>query len=84
MITPLRDRVIIKPDEETEEVAKGGILVARASVLKPVNRGVVELVGTAVKEVKKGDKVIYSPYHYEEFDEGRIIVAEEDVWAIVK
>ncbi len=86
MITPLRDRILIRPNKR-EEVTKGGIVLDATVASEPIKQGVVDEVGKGVKEVKKGDMVIYSPYHYENFDEDaygkRIIIAEEDVWAIV-
>lgn len=48
-----------------------------------VRRGVVVEVGNTVKDVKKDDRIMYSPFHYDAVDDGNIIIAEEDVWAIL-
>lgn len=81
MLTPLSKRVLIKPNIKTEEV-KSGIIVQTAGV-KQKTEGVVIEVGKDVTEVKKGDKVIFSPFHYEEISEEVVVIDIEDVWAVV-
>jgi co-chaperonin GroES (HSP10) len=75
----LRDRLIVRPDKPKTEDASGLTLVTE----EKVKRGIVEEVGGGVKDVKKGDHIMYSPFHYDEVDEGTIIIAEEDVWAVL-
>jgi chaperonin GroES len=66
-ITPLGDRVIVKPIETDEEV-KGGIIIPDSAKEKPTSAEVLAL-GTGKKDgetheftVKVGDKVIISKY----------------------
>lgn len=81
MLKPLKDMVVAvveKPLEKTES----GILLGEAKE-KPVYAE-VESVGPEVKDVKKGDKIIYKEYAGTNLKvEGReyIIVKEEDVLA---
>jgi len=80
-LKPLKDRlvaVIEKPLEKT----KSGILLGEAKE-KP-NYAIVESVGPEVKEVKKGDKIVYKEYSTTEVkleDKDYIILKEEDVLA---
>ncbi len=78
----LKDRLIVRPDK-AEEKTEAGIILATASVGKNIKRGIVEEVGTDVKHVKKDDKIVYSPFHYDQYTDETIIIAEEDVWAIL-
>lgn len=83
MLKPLKDRIVAiieKPLEKT----KSGILLGEAKE-KPAY-AVVESVGPEVKEIKKGDKIIYKEYSTTEVkidDKSYIIVKEEDVLATV-
>lgn len=80
-LKPLKDRIVAvveKPLEKTE----AGILLGEAKE-KPAY-AVVESVGPEVKEVKKGDKVVYKEYSASDFKiDGKdyIILKEEDVLA---
>lgn len=62
MFKPLNDRLLIQPDETTNET-EFGILLASAKE-RPVT-GVV-VVGT--KLAKKGDKVLFSKFGYDEIE----------------
>lgn len=75
----LRDRLIVKPDAPRGETSEGLSTISQDNV----KRGTVVEVGKDVKDVMKGDHIIYSPFHYDPVDEGNIIIAEEDVWAIL-
>eukprot|EP01024_Parvocaulis_polyphysoides_P057337 TRINITY_DN6094_c0_g1_i3.p3 TRINITY_DN6094_c0_g1~~TRINITY_DN6094_c0_g1_i3.p3 ORF type:complete len:224 (-),score=51.20 TRINITY_DN6094_c0_g1_i3:180-827(-) len=82
-VSPVGDRVYVKIDKE-EETSVGGILIPTAAQKKP-NRGTVEVVGN-VKEVKTGDKVIYSKYAGTELDvqeQSYILLKEGDVVGIL-
>jgi len=93
-LTPLNDRVIVKPKEALEK-SKGGVyLPETASKEKPIE-GVVISVGpgkttengTRVPlEVKKDQKVIFSKYSGTEIkidDENYLILKEDDILAII-
>ncbi|MBO7718014.1 co-chaperone GroES [Candidatus Saccharibacteria bacterium] len=80
-LKPLSDRVVavvLKPLEKT----KSGILLGEAKE-KPAYAE-VESVGPEVKNVKKGDKIVYKEYSTTEIKlDGKdyIILKEEDVLA---
>lgn len=91
-LTPIGDRVVIKPEPE-EGKTKSGIVLPDASKEKP-SEGTVVAVGSGrvldngqkvQPEVKIGDRVIYSKYGGTEVKlEGDeyIILAERDILAI--
>jgi len=92
-ITPLGDRVLVKP-LEGEEVSKGGIVLPDTAKEKPqegeviaVGSGRVLEDGTKVAmEVKKGDRVLYGKYAGTEIkvgNEDHLILSERDVLGIM-
>jgi chaperonin GroES len=84
MLKPLADRVVIKRIE-TESKTASGIVLPDAAKEKPEEGEVIE-VGKDVKEVKKGDRVVFSKYSPTEFkkdSEELLIVKEEDILAII-
>lgn len=87
-VTPLHDRVIIKP-AAAEEKTSGGIIIPDTAKEKP-QRGVVVAAGTGKKDepmtVKVGDNVLYGKYAGTEIQiEGSdlLIMRESDILAIV-
>lgn len=92
-LTPLHDRVIVKPSEP-EEVTKGGIIIPDTAKEKPqqgtiiaVGKGKITDDGKVQKlEVKKDDKVLYGKYSGTEINingEEYLIMRESDIFAIV-
>ena len=92
-LTPLADRVIIKPSE-AEETTKGGIILPDTAKEKPIEGTVVAAGpgkvtddGKTVKMgVKVGDKVLYGKYSGTEVTVGGeeySIMRESDIFAIV-
>jgi chaperonin GroES len=92
-LTPLADRVIIKPSE-AEETTKGGIILPDTAKEKPIEGTVVAAGpgkvtddGKTVKMgVKIGDKVLYGKYSGTEITvegEELLIMRESDIFAIV-
>ena len=90
-LTPLRDKVIVKP-APAEEKTKSGIVLPDSAKEKPVE-GTVIAVGTGEisngqrfpLEVKVGDKVIYSKYGGTEVkvdNEEYVILSERDILAV--
>ena len=80
---PLKDRIVAVVEKPLEKT-KSGILLGEAKE-KPAY-AVVESVGLEVKEVKKGDKIIYKEYSQSEIkmdEKDYVIVKEEDVLAIL-
>ena len=91
-VSPLADRVVIRPLEEAEQM-RGGLYIPDTAKEKP-QQGEVLAVGPGrfekgehVKmEVKVGDKVLYGKYSGTEVtinDETLLIVKESDVLAVV-
>ena len=84
MLKPLADRIIIKRLEAEEKTASGIVLPDSAKE-KP-EQGEVIACGKDVKEVKKGDKVIFGKFSLTEVkvgDKEYSVIKEEDVLAIV-
>ncbi len=87
-ITPLHDRVIVKPGA-AEEVTSGGIIIPDTAQEKPM-RGTVVAVGPGKPEepttVKVGDIVLYGKYAGTEImieGEPHLIMRESDILGIV-
>lgn len=87
-ITPLHDRVIIKPAAAEEKTA-GGIIIPDTAKEKP-QRGTVIAAGPGKKDdpvtVKKGDTVLYGKYSGTEIridGQDLLILREADILAIV-
>ncbi|MBI2798393.1 co-chaperone GroES [Candidatus Saccharibacteria bacterium] len=84
-IQPLGDRVVLE-QVELEEKTAAGIILPDSAKEKP-SEGKVLAVGTEVKEVKAGDRVLYSKYGPTEVKvDGKelMIVKEEDILAVMK
>ncbi len=93
-LSPLADRVIVKP-LEAEEKTKGGIILPDTAKEKPIE-GTVVAAGpgrvsddgkTIALTVKVGDKVLYGKYSGTEVTvdgEDYLIMRESDIFAIVK
>jgi len=67
-VTPLEDRVVVRPDEDTETM-RGGLYIPDTAKEKPTQGEVVAVgagrveKGTRVPiDVKVGDKVLYGKY----------------------
>ena len=93
-VTPLHDRIVVKPDED-EKVSAGGILIAPKATEKSV-LGTVLAIGTGKYmdngqfreiKVKVGDRIVFGKnagapikLHGDEV----VIMREEEVLAILK
>ena len=80
-IKPLADRVVAKKEAETKTTASG-ILLGEAK--EKSNLAVIESVGPDVKEVKKGNRIIYRDYSATEIkidNEEYLVIKEEDILA---
>ena len=87
-ITPLHDRVVVKPAPAEEKTA-GGIIIPDTAKEKP-QRGTVVAAGLGKKDepmiVKVGDTVLYGKYSGTEISvEGRdfLIMRESDIFAVI-
>ncbi len=93
-LTPLHDRVLVRP-AQPEEVTKGGIILPDTAKEKPM-QGEVIAVGpgkigedgkTVAMQVAAGDKVLYGKYSGTEINvdgEDMLIMRETDIFAVVK
>ena len=84
-IEPLADRVVAVREEAKTQTASG-IYLPDSSKEKPVV-AVVQAVGSEVKHVKVGDRIVYKEYSTTDLkinDTDFLIVREEDVLATVK
>lgn len=93
-IKPIRDRILVLPEEQETKTA-GGILIPDNAKEKPM-KGKVVAIGTGkVTEdgsivplvIKEGDTVVYSKFSGTEVkveNEPHIILTEDDVIAIVE
>jgi chaperonin GroES len=92
-LTPLHDRVIVRP-AAPEEKSKGGIIIPDTAKEKPmqgqivaVGTGKVAEDGTVTKlTVKVGDTVLYGKYSGTEISiegDDMLIMRESDIFAVV-
>ncbi len=87
-ITPLHDRVIVKPAPAEEKTA-GGIIIPDNAKEKP-QRGTVIAAGPGKKDepmtVKSGDTILYGKYAGTEVShegEDYLIMRESDILAVI-
>lgn len=87
-ITPLHDRVIVKPAPAEEKTA-GGIIIPDTAKEKP-QRGTVVAAGPGKKDepmtVKSGDSILYGKYSGTEVSfegEDYLIMRESDILAVI-
>jgi len=93
-LTPLHDRIIVKP-APAEEVTKGGIIIPDTAKEKPL-QGKITAVGKGrtddngkliPMQLKVGDNVLYGKYAGTEITidgEELLMMKENDVFAIVE
>ena len=89
-IRPLADKVIVKPDEVSENQTSGGIIIPDTAKEKP-QRGKVVAAGPGDEEnpmhVKVGEKVLYSKYGGNELEyegEKYLIMSQSEIYAVIK
>lgn len=85
-IRPLKERVVVKYSEEEMEKTAGGIYVPDVAKEKP-QKGVVEAVGSEVKEVKVGNTVLFDKYSGSKIKIDNVeylIIKEEDILGIIE
>jgi len=95
-IQPIGDRVLVKPEEASDEKSPGGIIIPDTAAKEKPERGKVVAVGPGKRgddnelipvAVKVGDTVMFSKYGYDEVkigDEEYYIVAESNILAVIK
>jgi chaperonin GroES len=88
MFRPLNCRILIKPDKLEKETASG-IIIATKNEERPVT-GLVILDGEIVENgkvgiIKKGDRVIFSKFGYDEVEIGKelyYVVSSDNILGI--
>ena len=84
-LNPLADWVVAEPEEAVTKTASGLYLPDKAAE-KPKSAKVLK-VGSKVKEIKPGDRIVYKSYSTTEVkidNKEYILVKEEDILATVK
>jgi chaperonin GroES len=82
---PLKDRVFVKYTEDAEKTA-GGLYIPDSAKEKP-QKGLVEAVGSEVKEVKVGNTILFDKYSGSKVNidsNEYLIIKEEDILGIVE
>lgn len=91
-IVPLGNRVLVKPDdEERGKKTSGGIYLPDNATEKPAT-GTVESIGYGHRDngelipvaVQPGARVYYSKYGGVTIEDGRILMREDDILAIIE
>jgi chaperonin GroES len=82
---PLKDRVFVKYTDEAEKTA-GGIYIPESAKEKP-QKGIIEAVGSEVKEIKVGDIILFDKYSGSKVNIDNneyLIIKEEDILGIIQ
>jgi len=82
---PLKDRVFVKYSEEAERTA-GGLYIPESAKEKP-QKGIIEAVGSEVKEIKVVDIILFDKYSGSKINIDNneyLIIKEEDILGIIQ
>lgn len=86
-IIPLGKRVLVEPISKEEKTSAGIILPDTVEKEQPEQGKVVEIGKGVEIDLKKGDKVVFSKYGFDEVkigDKEYYILEEEKVLAVIK
>jgi chaperonin GroES len=95
-IMPLGDRVVVKPEDSSDEKSPSGIIIPDTAKKEKPETGFVVAVGPGKHgddnkmipvSVKVGDRVMFSKYGFDEVkleDEEYYIVSESSILAVFK
>ena len=78
----LRELVLIELID-SDETWDGGIILKTEHAKTPPPQGKIIEVGPDVREVKVGQTVIYGKHAAQELEEGKVMVCESDIIAIL-
>lgn len=90
-LTPIEDKVIIKPIKDAETTTSSGLIIQSSKDDKP-SEGIVVAVGPGlvfpngekmVLDLKVGDKVVYSKYSGTEVED-MLVVPYKDIFAVIE
>jgi chaperonin GroES len=83
-VKPLKDRLFVRYSEE-EDKTPGGLYIPDSAKEKP-QKGIVEEVGSEVKDIKVSDRILFDKYSGSKItidDIEYLIIKEEDVLGIL-
>lgn len=86
MLTPLKDRVLVRPIAE-EDRTKSGLYLPENRSKEPPKFAEVVAVGTYHDTVKKGDKVLLAPFagtEVKQDGETLLLVEAVDIFAVLE
>ncbi|PJE74409.1 MAG: co-chaperone GroES [Candidatus Taylorbacteria bacterium CG10_big_fil_rev_8_21_14_0_10_41_48] len=95
-VTPLGDRVLVKPYLSVDETSPSGIIIPDTAQKEKPEQGKVIAVGEGKRNekgdvlpmrIKEGDTVMFSKYGFDEIkidDEEYYIVSESNILAVIK
>lgn len=95
-IQPLGDRVLVKPEDTSDEKSPSGIIIPDTARKEKPERGVVVAIGPGRRtdrgeivpmNVQVGDTIVFSKYGYDEVkieEEDYYILAESNILAVIK
>jgi chaperonin GroES len=84
-VRPLKDRLFVRYSEE-EEKTPGGLYIPDSAKEKP-QKGIVQAVGSEVKDIKVNDRILFDKYSGSKItidDVEYLIIKEEDVLGILE
>lgn len=85
MIKPIKELIVVQPDQELEKT-KSGIYIPEQAKEKQ-QKGTVISVGGQVREIKPGDKILFGKYSGSEVEVNGVlylIFREDDVLGVLK
>lgn len=86
-IIPLGEKVLVAPISKEEAKSASGIIMPDTIEKEKPEKGKIVEVGNKVKDLKKGDQIVFSKYGYDEIEvDGKeyYIIEEEKILAVIK
>lgn len=89
-IQPRGKWVLVKQEEPDSRIQKNGLIIPPSEEKEQKARGIVEAVGSEIKDIKKGDQVIFGAYAGEKMEvkEGEkkvmfLLLHDDDIIAFI-
>lgn len=93
-LTPLRDRIVVAPDDIRDDITASGIVVkARRGIHTSAEQlgrsGTVMAIGEGVdyEQLKPGDRILFGEFNYPEYVEHAkryLVLQDKDVCAVIE